>query len=251
MATYTKSRWWCQCRVWWHQECDVTGNDSVLLRRPQTPCDHTHDVSSVQPRPARPVSQCLAQAGVKAVWPHTSLPSPPPRPVKALRPRIRFIFFLPALTFTFCSVSRVTMLVLKLQSQTMATPVITNITVIWGICCYLNTASEPFNGLHCIVIDPLDLVFTVPAFIVMEAIIVGGYSHDLPGEAASAWLGVSPWRTWEPWSRDQSHMLSDSRPLINSYTKINLLLLAAAASVVCTFLSTGTGNISLHTDTAG
>ena len=43
----------------------------------------------------------------------------------------------------------------------------------------------------------------------------------------------------------QSHMLSDSRPLINSYTKINLLLLAAATSVVCTFLSTS--NISLAT----
>ena len=57
--------------------------------------------------------------------------------------------------------------------------------------------------MHGIVIDPLDLVFTIPAFIVMEAIIVGGYSHDLPGKAGSStWLGVSPWRTWEPWSRD-------------------------------------------------
>ena len=53
--------------------------------------------------------------------------------------------------------------------------------------------------MHGIVIDPLDLVFTIPAFIVMEAIIVGGYSHDLPGKAGSStWLGVSPWRTWEP-----------------------------------------------------
>ena len=246
MATYTESPWWCQCRVWWHRECDVTGNDSVLLRRPQTPCDQAN-VSSVQPWPARPVSWCLARAGVKAVWPHTSLPLPSsPACQGSQGPDTIHILFA---THLHILPERVTMFALKLQSQLMATPVITNITVIWGICCYLNTASEPFNGLHCIVIDPLDLVFTIPAFIVMEAIIVGGYSHDLPGKAGSTWLGVSPWRTWEPWSRDQSHMLSDSRPLINSYTKINLLLLAAAASVVCTFLSTG--NISPHTDTAG
>ena len=93
--------------------------------------------------------------------------------------------------------------------------------------------------MHGIVIDPLDLVFTIPAFIVMEAIIVGGYSHDLPGKAAHG-SGFLPGGYGNPDGHvtiGQSHMLSDSRPLINSYTKINLLLLAAATSVVCTFLS--------------
>ena len=69
-------------------------------------------------------------------------------------------------------------------------------------------------------------------FIVMEAIIVGGYSHDLPG--SSTWLGVSPWWTWEPWSRDQSLLPYVVRSAANDQqldTKINLLLLAAATSV--------------------
>ena len=74
------------------------------------------------------------------------------------------------------------------------------------------------------------LVFTMLVFIVMEAIIVGGYSHDLPGQAAHG-LGFLPgvvdMGTLVTWPFLCSHMLSDPRPLINSYTKINLLLLAA------------------------
>ena len=48
----------------------------------------------------------------------------------------------------------------------------------------------------------------------------------------------------------QSHMLSDSRLLINSYTKINLLLLAAATFRGLHF-SQLQQHLSRHTDTAG
>ena len=48
----------------------------------------------------------------------------------------------------------------------------------------------------------------------------------------------------------QSHMLSDSRLLINSYTKINLLLLAAATPRGLHF-SQHRQHLSRHTDTAG